>query len=57
MKPLLPVGKCRNPRCRDVLYTHTNLCPSCRWVGKRAFALGAFLAGVAVAIAKAKGWL
>lgn len=49
--------KCRNPQCLEPLLTHRALCPSCRWVGKRAFAVGAFVAGVIVAALKAKGWL
>ena len=51
---------CRNPRCRDGLDTVWDhpfgLCPSCYFIGKVAFGLGAFIAGVLVAALTSKGW-
>lgn len=41
---------CRNPQCREAfaywLHPAPAFCPSCRWIGKRAFALGSLLAGI-----------
>ena len=45
-------GRCSNPRCGDHISPdwHIQLCASCRWLGGRALAAGAFLGGVIVAI-------
>lgn len=39
--------RCRNPRCGDVI-VQGQLCPSCRYLARWAFALGAFVAGALV---------
>lgn len=46
---------CRNPKCHDLLPLNqrgVHLCASCRYLGKRALALGAFVGGLIVAIVK-----
>lgn len=61
-------NRCRNPKCRESLVrepyspldkmipakvrTGRWLCPSCKYLGSRAFALGAVLAGVVWGVAK-----
>lgn len=38
---------CRNPKCREGIGDIPRLfCPSCRYMGGRAFALGSFVAGL-----------
>lgn len=41
---------CRNPHCRELLMgaVDMRLCPSCRWMGRWAFGLGALLAGALI---------
>lgn len=43
-------GRCRNPYCHDISYGA--FCPSCRWIGKWAFAAGSFVVGAVVALIK-----
>ncbi len=44
---------CKNPKCRDERDLNPiPLCASCRWLGARAFGLGAALAGVVWGVAK-----
>lgn len=42
------IRHCRNPKCREPLrlFSNATFCPSCRYLARWAFALGALLAGV-----------
>lgn len=44
---------CRNPQCLELIPTGRRwaLCPSCYYIGRKCFWLGAVLAGAAVKLA------
>jgi hypothetical protein len=49
--------KCGNPKCGDEVEQRRLLCPACQYLGRRVFAAGALMTGIAAGLLKWIGWL